>query len=197
MESIRVKAAFPSDKNAFVDVIVRAFSADPVARWIYPDPHRYSAGFPPLVATFFDRACAHGTAYYVNDYAGAALWLPPGVGPDEDALAAAFDRTLPAERRRAVAELFAEMAGRHPPEPHWYLPLIGVDPARQRHGYGSILLHQALAACDREQKLAYLESSSPASVGLYRRHGFELLGPIRVADSPPLFPMVRRPRGKR
>ena len=52
-----------------------------------------------------------------------------------------------------------QMARHHPSEPHWYLPLIGVDPAHRGKGLGGALLSHALTACDREGSLAYLESS--------------------------------------
>jgi hypothetical protein len=55
------------------------------------------------------------------------------------------------------------------------------------------LLQHALARCDADGKLAYLESTSLKSLRLYERHGFELLGTIQVGSSPPLFPMVRKP----
>lgn len=61
-------------------------------------------------------------------------------------------------------------------------------------GIGAVLMERALRTCDRGQALAYLESTSPKSVPLYERHGFELLGTIQVGTSPPLFPMLRRPR---
>lgn len=72
--------------------------------------------------------------------------------------------------------------------------MIGVDPAKQGNGYGSALLKHAVERCDGEGKPAYLESSSPRSIPLYQRHGFELLGTIQVGSSPPLFPMLREPR---
>jgi ribosomal protein S18 acetylase RimI-like enzyme len=89
---------------------------------------------------------------------------------------------------------FEAMAGHHPPEPHWYLPLIGVDPAFQRRGLGSALLRHALTTCDQNQSLAYLESTNPISVPLYQRHGFEVIGEIAEGSSLTLYPMVRKPR---
>jgi GNAT superfamily N-acetyltransferase len=76
----------------------------------------------------------------------------------------------------------------------WYLPLIGVDPVHQRKGHGSALLQHALCRCDRDHAPAYLESTSPANIPLYERHGFEVLATIQVGSSPPIVPMLRAAR---
>jgi ribosomal protein S18 acetylase RimI-like enzyme len=36
-----------------------------------------------------------------------------------------------------VNVMFKEMAAYRPRTPHWYLPTIGIDPARRRRGLGS------------------------------------------------------------
>jgi hypothetical protein len=41
---------------------------------------------------------------------------------------------------------------------------------------------------------AYLESSNPANVPLYERHGFRALGTIQAGSSPTIFPMLRAAR---
>jgi hypothetical protein len=41
---------------------------------------------------------------------------------------------------------------------------------------------------------AYLESTNPRNIPLYRRHGFEPTGAIRSGSSPTLVPMLHRPR---
>lgn len=90
--------------------------------------------------------------------------------------------------------IFEQMAKYHPTEPHWYLPLIGVDPAHQGRGHGDALVCCALERFDREKLPAYLESTNPRNISLYRRHGFEELGTIQAGSSPALVPMLRRPR---
>lgn len=86
------------------------------------------------------------------------------------------------------------MARHHPEVPHWYLPLIGADPARQGQGIGSALMRHALARCDSEGAAAYLESSNPRNIPLYQRHGFDILGTIQAGSSPVLTPMLRSPQ---
>jgi predicted GNAT family N-acyltransferase len=55
-------------------------------------------------------------------------------------------------------------------------------------------LRHALEQIGREGHVAYLESTNPVNVPLYRRHGFEAVGTIQVDDAPPMIPMARRAR---
>jgi ribosomal protein S18 acetylase RimI-like enzyme len=189
-----IKAVTPANADQAVGTIVLAFSADPIARWFYPDPHEYLLHLPGFVREFAGKAFEQCSAYYIDGYLGAALWLPPDVHPDETALAALLQRTIPEKNQQEIFAFIEQMDRSHPSEPHWYLPMIGVDPAQQGKGYGSALLKHALERCDGEGKLAYLEASSPKSIPLYQRHGFELVSTIQVGSSPPLFPMVRKPQ---
>jgi ribosomal protein S18 acetylase RimI-like enzyme len=189
-----IKTTTASDEAPVIDVVVLAFSADPAARWTWPDPHQYLTHFPSFVQAFGGQAFTHESAYYIDSYAGAALWLPPEVHPDEEVLIPLLQRTVPEPILKDVFAVFEAMGSYHPSEPHWYLPFIGVNPSQQGKGYGAALMQHALIPCDRDQKLAYLESTNPKNIPLYERHGFEVLGTIQMGDSPPLFPMLRTPR---
>jgi GNAT superfamily N-acetyltransferase len=180
----------PADTERAIAVLARAYSADPMARWMYPDTAQYRALFPTFVRAFGGCAFALGTARHIEDHAGVALWLPPGVEPDHDVIEA----SLPAGRETEIAAVFEEMACCHPGEAHWYLPLIGVDPAHQCEGRGAALLQDTLCQCDRDHVAAYLESTNAANITLYQRHGFELRATIQVGSAPPLFPMLRAAR---
>jgi GNAT superfamily N-acetyltransferase len=194
MKEIFVKTAKESDAPAAIAALTTAFSSDPAVRWLYPDPHEYLAKFASFARAFGGKAFANNTAHIAGDHAAAALWLPPDVQPDEEALIHVLEESVSGEMRDQVFGVFEQMGEYHPQEPHWYLPLIGVDAPNQGRGYGSALLEHALAMCDRDQVPAYLESSNPRNIPLYQRHGFELIHTIRVGSCPPVFPMVRRPR---
>lgn len=189
-----VKTAKPADQAAVTDVVVLAFSTDPMARWSWPNPPAYLANFPRLVRAFGEKAFVHGTAFYIENYLGAALWLPPGVGPDEAAMMNLAQDSIDRELQGDIFAIFEQMGRFHPSEPHWFLPLLAVDPAHQGKGYGSALLQPVLARCDRDKKLAYLESSNPRNIPLYERHGFKVLGSIQSGASPTVVPMLRKPR---
>jgi ribosomal protein S18 acetylase RimI-like enzyme len=194
MTSPRIRTATAADAERVTSVLALAFGADPVMRWAFPDPHQYLASWSGFVTAFGGRAFDQGTAYCTEDYAGGALWLPPGIHPDEDALVALLERSVVEHTRSEVFAVLEQAGTYHPSEPHWYLPIIGVDPHLQGKGYGSALLRHALAQCDRDSTMAYLESSNPANLPLYERHGFEILGTIRAGASPTIWPMLRQPR---
>jgi len=189
-----IKTVTPSSADQAVRTVVLAFSTDPAALWLYPDPQQFAANFPSFVRIFGGKAFEQGSAYFIDGFLGAALWLPPGVHPDAEALAGLIQRSVSEDSLEEVLAVFEQMDSYHPTEPHWYLPLIGVHPAHQGRGYGSALMEHALMQCDRDQQLAYLENSNPKNTPLHERHGFELLGTIRVGSSPPISPMLRKPR---
>ncbi len=189
-----IKTATAPDEASVIDVMVLAFSADPVMRWLYPDPHHYLLHFPSFVRAYGGKAFAYESAYYVDGYAGAESWLPPGIYQDGEALIALLQRTVSARDQETLPVILDQLERYHPSEPHWYLPMIGVDPTHQSQGYGSALLQHALLPCDRDHTPAYLESSNPRNIPLYQRHGFEVLGTIQVGSSPPVSPMLRKPR---
>ena len=141
-----------------------------------------------------DRPADDAPAVDVEGFTGAALWLRPGVEADGESLGELMQRALPEEDQEKVFDFLDQVDEYHPHEPLWHLPMIGVDPTRQGMGLGSALLAHALAVVDGETKPAYLEASSERSRDLYARHGFEVIGTIQAADSPPMFPMLRKAR---
>jgi GNAT superfamily N-acetyltransferase len=189
-----IRTAKMSEAERCFAVLTLAFAADPAARWAWPDPQQYVDAFPRFTRAFGGGAVDAGTAHYVEGFSGVALWLPPGISPDEASLMRAIADTVADELKDAMFSMFEQMDAYHPHEPHWHLPLIGVDPVSQGRGYGSALLSRVLDECDRQRRLAYLEATSPRNVSLYERHGFAVLGTIQVGTSPPIFPMVRKPR---
>ena len=188
-----ILTAQASDEATVVQTLVLAFSTDPAVRWTWPDPAGFLQHFPRFIEAFGGNAFSQGGAWRTQGNEGAALWLPPGVGSDDEGIDQVLASSLSSRRLAEVAAVMEQMGAYHPAEPHWYLPLIGVDPYHQGRGHGAALLKAALARCDQAGQLAYLESTNPRSIGLYERHGFEVLGRIQVGDSPVIVPMLRRP----
>lgn len=181
------------DEASALATITVAFGSDPAVRWLFPDANQYLSYWPPFVRAFAGGAFASGTADSVDDCGGVALWLPPGVGPDEEAIGEIVAEAVRADMQDDAAAFFGQMAEFHPPDRHWYLPLIGVDATRHGLGYGSALLNHALKRCDQDRVPAYLEATADRNRALYARHGFEEIGVIQAGGSPPMWPMLRTP----
>jgi GNAT superfamily N-acetyltransferase len=79
-----------------------------------------------------------------------------------------------------LLELFE--AARPASPPHYYLSLLGSDPARRGNGYGMALLDHTLAQIDAEGMPAYLESSNPDNDARYERRGFRRFGEFKRPD---------------
>lgn len=189
-----VRPAWREEAPQLYATLTLAFAGDPLCRWLYPDPARYQRHFPALAEAWGGIAVARGSALAVEDVAGAALWLPPGAASDDAAIADLLVESVALGEQSDAFRLTQAMGRAHPAEPHWYLPLIGVDPAHQGRGYGSAMLRHALRLSDRSGLPAYLEATNARTIPFYQRHGFEATGRIQIGGCPPITPMLRRAR---
>ena len=183
--------ATPDEFDRAVSTLVAAFVADPFIRWMFPDAKQYLTYFPQLLQHFAGAAFDHEGAYRSDDFKAAACWLPPDVAPDEEALGEVLMQGVDGGLQANVFAVLEQVGASHPPVPHYYLPAIGVEPTMQGKGYGSVLMEQGVAVCDRHRVAAYLESTNPTNIPLYRKFGFEIIGEIQVDGSPVLTRMLR------
>jgi len=174
-----------------IATLVLAFVTDPVARWMYDDPHQYLLHISRLFRALGTSSFEEGAAQRTVDGLGVALWLPPGIHSDDGPLEAVIAESIGGEKQTEVAAIFEQTEHYRPREPHWYLSLIGVEALHRNKGCGAALLQHRLRQCDREHHPAYLWSSNPLNISLYERHGFKISGTIQVGSSPSIFPMQR------
>jgi hypothetical protein len=60
MPGQQVNVATQGEVDQCIALIVLAFSSDPAARWLYPDPSQFLAYFPRFVRAFGGKAFEHG-----------------------------------------------------------------------------------------------------------------------------------------
>lgn len=190
-----ITIATPDQRNRFMHTITLGFATDPLVRFTSPGADVYLERFAAFMTLFGGRAFDHDSALIANDGQAVALWLPPGVEPDGDAMMALLPDLVPADHQEDMFGVFEGMDSYHPHEEHWYLPLIAADPAYLGRGLGGALMKHACAMIDGDGKPAYLESSNPRNISLYERHGFEVMGEIRSGKAPLVTPMYRPARG--
>ena len=192
--STEIRSATSGEMPHAVAAIVAAFLVDPTARFAWPAARAYLVAMPLAIQEFAGTCVEHGTAYLSADFCGAALWLPPGVQPNGEALEKIFRATAEPEHLDDLLATFEKMDQSHPEGAHWYLSMIGVDPQAQGKGLGAALMRYSLTRCDRDGALAYLETANPRNIPLYERFGFEVMEPFQRGAAPRVTPMLRRPR---
>ena len=192
--SEQIRTATWADEKAISALMGLAFAADPFVRWLLPDPYNFLKSNEKYTGLSSGPAFDNGSAFVIGDICGAALWLPPGSKVDSEPLAALRDRYFDPAVLDGFAELMEKSGVYRPVEPHWHLTLIAVDPVKCGRGYGAALMSHALEICDRDKLPAYLESTNPANLSLYKRFGFELLAEVRVGELPARYPMLRQAR---
>jgi ribosomal protein S18 acetylase RimI-like enzyme len=176
-----------------IRVLTLGFCADPVMRWLYPQPQSYMEHFPIVLKLFGGAAFDNEAALSVTDCCAAALLLPPNTHPDGDRLMAHFESTLAKDVLEDAYKVFDIMDKIHPVEPCWHLAFVASDPAHRSKGHGSALVDHMLARCDAEQAIAYLENTNPANTSFYQSRGFQIIGEIQAGKAPPMQAMRRDP----
>jgi ribosomal protein S18 acetylase RimI-like enzyme len=186
-----IRTATEDERERVLGTISAAFLTDPMMRFVLPEPADYLRWVPVIAMGMAGPAFEQGAAFVSEDFRGAALWLPPGVHADPSEMNEHLPAIVPPEHVADVVATTEDMAAAHPEEPHWYLPLIGVEPLAQGRGLGAALMKQALERIDAAGDVAYLESSNPRNISLYERFGFEVTGRIQHGRGPLMTPMVR------
>lgn len=197
-----LRLAGVADRDQLGATLAAAFADDPVFSWLIPPgaaarQRRLRALFSALASSYV----AKEHCYLTEDAAAVALWAPPGrwVTPPSDIVRSAR-AMVGALRWGTIRSLRCLMTveANHPKEPpHWYLGFLGTVPERQSQGLGSLLLQQVLQVADRDETAAYLESSNPRNIPLYRRHGFEVVEELSMPGGcPPVWRMWRPAGGQ-
>ena len=136
---IIVKKAGADDTALVGEIMADAFSADPVGKWISPDPEYPRWCWPMLVPCLFP----HDEVYIASNGSGAAMWIPPG---EKLNIRPSFTMLWNLWWRfgiRSILRLFRMikmMEQYHPRDQHYYLLAIGVRTSSRDQGIGSALL---------------------------------------------------------
>ena len=129
-----------------------------------------------------------------------ALFLPPGKtvippGPMMRVLLPDIWRWRPGPFMRFMG-IVNEFEHKHPPQLHWYLLVLGVDPPQQGQGVGGVLISEELARADADKLPVYLETLKARNVPFYEKHGFAVREHFNChgGRGPETWTMLRAPR---
>lgn len=194
----------PTRAAEAIDVLTRAFLDDPMLRHVIPDDHRRYGRTRYVLQTVVSYGLRYGEVWTTpGAVRGAAIWMPPGT--DKLTLARRIRTGMVLERLKLGRagykryDVFNQAAGdlhhRLITEPHWYLFVIGVDPAAQGTGVGRALIKHMLVQTDAQRLPVFLTAPNPSVVPFYGRLGFEVRGEASVPDSDLRIPGLIRPPG--
>lgn len=190
--------AAPADRDRAARVLAAAFSADEHIVGLLPADDRATRLRRMFALSVSGTLRAGGHVWLAKDAAdggvlGVAVWQAPGEsrGPlSRVRSTAGYLRVY--GRRFRDAGITDRAAEEHRPRvPHWYLAVIGTDPAARGRGAASALIRHRLAVADAHGRGAYLESSTPDNVPIYQRYGFAEISTIPARGTSPLIGMWR------
>ncbi len=191
---IPVRIATGSDRAIVAATLARAFIADPIMAYVFPD----AASRALRLQRFYDlivRAEADpGQWTIAGEGAAATIWRPPGKGavPTATMLRLAWPmlRTFGTALPRAL-RLQALVDANHPVVPHWYLAFAGCTPESQGRGFGGAAIRAKLVQVDAERLPASLETATERNLGLYGALGFRVTGTYDYAPGRTMWTMWR------
>ncbi len=180
MDEQRTRLLAPGEQAEAARVLARAFRDNPSSRAFLPgqDAEERVRSLWRVFRGLIEATRRHGAVHVVegdDEIAGASLSFSPGRYPPP-ARAFGFLAYGPvmagprAALRYALAD--AWMRRHHLHEPHHYLFVLGVDPARQGRGVGGALLRRLSSSADHDRVPCYLETDTEDNVRLYRHHGY-------------------------
>jgi ribosomal protein S18 acetylase RimI-like enzyme len=179
-------------------VLARAFYDDPVTRWAWPPDKLRMRALERFQTTRIKQLLDGEEIWTSDDLRCAAIWAAPdqwhATLRETVELMPAFLHPRLFVRVPLVAVGWEKLERSHPRKPpHYYLAILGTDPAAQGQGLGSRVLRAVLDQCDQDGVGAFLESSKESNIAFYARHGFQVTEEIRLLRGPSMWKMWREP----
>jgi ribosomal protein S18 acetylase RimI-like enzyme len=187
----RVALVFPEHYPDAAGVLSRAFVDDPLINALAPEPRepveraRRLTGLFEVVLRFQRRDGQPVFGVFEGGRLIAAAVVEGTMHSSAGATVASGLFTVPAMVRavgwggvRRSIKLLDTLTRNHPPRPHLYLNILGVEPSFQgRHCGIAILKHLSELVQGRSDlDGVYLETATEANVAYYTRNGFEVIG---------------------
>lgn len=193
---VAVRAATPADFGAAAAVLARAFMGDPVICHYWPRLADQTRRLPTFFTDLLRQHHRHGhvdLAVAADQIVGAALWLPPNSSTPNRLIASARLWLTCGPRTPVIRQARRAMNHLHTTEPHWYLSILGAEPALHGAGHGRALLTHRHQIIDHTHHNTYLVCTQAATSGFYARTGYRTTDNITIPNGPTVYWMHRPP----
>jgi ribosomal protein S18 acetylase RimI-like enzyme len=187
----RVALVFPEHYPDAAGVLSRAFVDDPLINALAPEPRepveraRRLTGLFEVVLRLQRRDGQPVFGVFEAGRLIAAAVVEGTMQSSAGATVASGLFTVPAMVRavgwggvRRSIKLLDTLTRNHPPRPHLYLNILGVEPSFQGQHCGVAILRHLSELVEARSDLdgVYLETATEANVAYYTRNGFEVIG---------------------
>jgi ribosomal protein S18 acetylase RimI-like enzyme len=187
----RVVLVFPEHYPDAAGVLSRAFVDDPLINALAPEPRepveraRRLTGLFMVVLRLQRRGGQPVFGVFEGGRLIAAAVVEGTMHSSAGATVASGLFNLPTMVRalgwggvRRAIKLVDVLTRNHPPRPHLYLNILGVEPSFQGRHCGIAILDHLRELVEGRSDLdgVYLETATEANVAYYTRNGFEVIG---------------------
>jgi len=167
------------------EVLGRALQDDPVSVYDIPDKEKRHAVMKYVFQMTSCLGVKYGETHATSpNLEGVAVWLPyitkeykmiTDIGCLIKAKVYKLGREA-GKRIKPIEEHNTKVHREFAHGDHWYLQTLGVEPAHQGKGYGSLLMEYMLEKIDTSNPLpVFLETSTEINVKFYKRFEFEVM----------------------
>ena len=195
---VTVRLAGPSEVPVLAGVLARAFAADPMVAWPMVSDEDLEGRIRAMFEVVDTPYAEEGWIYSAGEGLGVMSLLPPDTAGRErkigEATAPAIAALTPDGGAR-YERFWAWIDSTIPPEPHWLLDQVAVEPAAQGRGIGGAMLRFAIEGAERDGLPLVLETGVPGNVPLYERFGFRVAVEGDAPDGGPHIWFMRRDPG--
>ncbi len=183
-------------------MLARAFHDDPVVKYAFPELGGNDPKLPYSYEFILRLGLRYGHTYTTSSrLEGVAIWtriISPYTSIWRMLFSGAFLAAMKMGiktglRMQPISKNLDKKHNEIISGIHWYLQLLGVDPAYQGKGFASRLLNGMLARIDEDCLPCYLETELEENVPIYQHFGFKTIEEYPIPDTPVKMWLMLRP----
>ena len=170
-------------------VISKAFFDDPLMVYLFPKPKERKMKLESMMELLIRIGIKYGVAHATSsNLEGIAIWFPsnrakisPIMGLLNGGISYFFKLGIKAVKKQNG--FYNYVFSKHTkliPSQHWYLSIIGINPALQGKGFSHILFDSMFNKIDKENVPCFLDTNNEKNLPVYERFGFKILEKYEV-----------------
>ena len=196
--TIRIVRAAPAGIPELAGVLARAFAADPMVVWPLVSDEDLEARIRRSFELVDSMYAAEGWILQAEGGLGVMSLIPPDGGErahEIDIVVAGAMAALTPDGGKRYGRFWEWIEAGHPPERHWLLDQLAIEPHAQGRGIGAAMLQWGMQRAAADGLPLFLETGAARNVAFYERFGFSVIGDADAPSGGPHVWFMRRDAG--